>query len=233
MVKEVEIGKILVEWLIGTGYEVFQEVKIGHADRIVDVVAKKINFLWAIELKTCRNLEVINQASKLKSYSNKVSVAIPVLRKDDGYSFWCSILEWQNIGLLEIHRFTESEKKWGLSPVKEIIVPMLVDSPELGLRLQERLFENQKDFAEAGNSKSKYWSPFQETKKQIIETVKSNPGLSVKELVFRIKHHYETDERASSAILTWIRNGVIGGISIKKVKNRCYLYPKLLEKKDG
>jgi Holliday junction resolvase len=50
MIKEIDIGKALVEWLNVQHWDVYQEVKI--YSHIADVVAVRNGIVWIIECKT-------------------------------------------------------------------------------------------------------------------------------------------------------------------------------------
>ena len=82
--------------------------------------------------------------------------------------------------------------------------------------------EGQKHFAEAGTDKGGHWTPFKQTCLEVRAMVTSNPGISAKDLVNSIKHHYKTERSAMGSLAKWTREGVVPGVALRNGR----YYPK-------
>lgn len=214
--RETEIAKSVVDWLIVQHCDVYQEVCLWTHGPVADIVAVFKHLVWVVECKTTLNLALIEQAQPWKRYAHFVSVAVPKVSTDAGREMARKVLQWLGIGLLVINVDMRS--------VYQQMSPAL-NRGAITARLKARLCEEQKTFAEAGNNNGQYWTPYQETCRRVIEKVTSSPGITFRELVEDLRHHYCSDARARSALRGWIDRGAIAGVRMEREGRLLRLYP--------
>lgn len=214
---EVDVAKQVICWLKDYHWEVYQEVKFKFSGGVADIVAVQNNLVWIIEVKNNLGLKVIEQADRWKYLANYVSIAVP-----GGHSntFADNILKWKKIGSIIVNQ----------SECYEHIRPFL-NRKALTDKVKEGLKEQHKTYAEAGNNKGRYWSPFKETCRQIVLAVMREDGILLKDLIDKIDHHYHTPSSAKSSILEWTKRGYIHGIEVRLENNRYRFYQN--NKKEG
>lgn len=201
MKSEEALGKILVSWLKESGWEVFQEVK--HCGHVADVVAKKCNVTWVIEIKSNPCLKVLEQAAYWFNRCNFVSVCTLSNKNIAAFEKICMN---SGIGLIVFGKTGKLSKN----------IEGRYFDPKYTISVS--LCEQQKTYANAGNDQRDFFSPFKQTRDSFVAYVKANPGCTIKSVVESINHHYKTDKQACSALLHWIKKGVIGVVLKKKTK---------------
>ena len=213
---ETELAKDVIEWLTADGWEVFQEVPAhGH---VADIVAKRGPLVWIIEAKVSFGLAVIEQASNWVHYANLVSVAVPYSRKDEFKRQICSkfgvgVLVWR-------HEHNTYANSWKIS---ETIRPEFCRKT-IG-SWEKILKEQHKTFCAAGSTgQKKRFTPFVDTCQQLVQIVTNNPGITLKNALLLIKHHYKTPASARASILHYIENRIIGEIRAEFVNKEILLY---------
>lgn len=220
---EVELARPIVAWLLDLGWEVFQEVCGWSASSApsgprADIVARRGRVLWVIEVKRSLDLTVLGQAHIWKRRAHRVSVAVPFRRDSTGRDFALLAAAGDGIGVLVARHVYDGEIK---------VVEHL--RPELRRRvLGIELVESQKTWAEAGNAEGKRWSPFKQTCKLVREVVEQTPGLTIREVVDRVDHHYASVASARGSLLTWARAGRLDGVKVlggTKTTGHLRLYP--------
>lgn len=213
---EQQLSTYLVEWLKRDGWDVYQEVE--SVGGIADIVALKNNILWTIECKNSLTLAVLEQSLNWLNKSHFVSVYVPQKKKVKGYRAALTLLVDNGIGLIKYSNML-------ISPGIHVEL-----KPKLNRKISKSLFnslhEEQKSFAPAGNSKGSRWTPFKQTCINLYSEVKTNPGLTLKEYIDTIKHHYRSDPTAISCISGYIKSGVIQNIDIVNENGKLKLYPK-------
>lgn len=213
---ETELAAIVVNWLKAEQWEVFQEVSTsGGGSQRCDIYARRGAVHWAIEVKTSFSLKVIEQALKWKGRANRVSVAVPNRSKQGFPGIVC---ERFGIGILYIgpagHGYTPIFETRG-SFDRNISIPPL--------------HEEQKTYATAGNADSYFYTPFRATCDALRRAVEASPGLSMKEAMTRISHHYSSDATARGSLTQWIDQGKVRGVRIERAGRRVYLFPAITE----
>lgn len=212
-IKETDIAKAVINWLKDYKWEVYQEVKIPHFSKIADIIAVQNNIVWIIETKTSLGLKVIAQAYCWRFKANYLSVATPYNRDSDTRDLIDDFLLWKGIGYLQICN----------SDIYESVKPKLYRKADVK-SIINNLKEDHKTFAEAGNNKHSYYSPFKDTCRNILNEVTRNQGILLNDLIKNIKHHYHTPESAKSSILTWTKSGIIKGVTVKMVDRKYRFY---------
>lgn len=190
---ETELAKWTIAWLENMEWDVYQEVTHGQGLPRADIVAKRGTIIWVIETKLSFGLSVLQQAHYWRAHTHMVSVATWLHVKDFGKG----IAKHLGVGIISPCR----------ERTTEIIRPALNRNP---LKLP-KLHPEHKVFAEAGSNGS-WYTPFQRTSRIVAETVKNYPGLTMKELVSQVDHHYASAASARQSLKTWIEAGKISGV---------------------
>lgn len=205
---EAEIAAAIVAWLRSQGWEVYQEVQPPrNVSGRCDIVATQGPIVWAIETKTSLSLSLIGQAVEWKPFAHYVSVGIPFSRYN---RFAERVLRDYGIGLLNVYR----------DDVNETRTPAL--QRKISPILKNALCEEQKTYAEAGNNRSEFYSPFKKTRDLLIDLVKRKPGIRLRVAVGELSHHYSSHVNAVASLRVWINSGLIKGLRLEKGM----LYPK-------
>ena len=207
LLKETDLARVVVCWLKDYGWEVYQEVKIDAC--IADIVAIQNNIIWIIECKKSMGLKVIDQAIRWKSYAHYVSIA--TFPRIQNVYIIEDIIKWKEIGCLTV-----------LNEVNEWIKPSLNRKAFTDVILKN-IREEQKTFVDAGSTGG-YYTPFKDTCNKIYKEVSHNPGITLNELILKIKHHYKTPESAKHCILSWAKEGIIKHIRVQKEDGKYKFY---------
>lgn len=204
---EAALAQDLREWLTASHWEVYQEVK--HCGSICDLIAKRGPVLWAIECKQSPNLDVILQALNWREATHYVSIAAPMCKGSYRVE---PILREFGIGYLWMRGKGED--------------PSMRMAPMRRPKHLPELHEEQKTFCAAGGNRGGYYTPFKATCRNVVETIKAFPGISLRDLIGKAKHHYSNDRSAMSCILRWIEDGVISECRVERIGKKITLYPK-------
>ena len=211
--KETELAEVVVNWLQDYKWDVYQEVESSITLCVADIVAIQKHLSWVIECKTTLSLSLIRQADNWFGKANYISVAVPYPHKiGKDQIFVRRILEKLGIGLLYISN----------DDVKEEVRPQL--NRYIYPKPKTYLKEEHKVWAKAGNNLNERYTPFQDTCGQILREIRLSPGLTVKELIGKINHHYRTPESAKGSLLKWGQEGLIKGVIVKRDKNNLRFY---------
>lgn len=214
MKTEVDLAERLVHYLRERNYEVYQEVPI-YGNKI-DIVAKKDDKHWAIECKMMFNLDVLGQAYNNREFVHYSSICVPNITKNRPYGV-------PNVSKSRSNIFgREAARKFGLGVIEinkstlqvfETVQPI----EHLNAKYLDKLalFEQQKDYVQAGSNSGKAWSSFQNTRKTLFDYIKSQ-GDSCKliDAIKNIKHHYASDSSAVSALRKIIKHKDLDEFSI-------------------
>ena len=209
--KEIDIARTVIDWL--EGWDIYQEVQVFSGGNRADIIAVQGNIVWTIEVKLSLSLCLLSQASRWTKLSHFVSVAVPRgrNRKDSAAAEY---LRWKGIGYLCV-----------TDGIREQIKPRL-NRKAVAYHIKNALCEQHKTFALAGNADGNYWTPYQETCRRILAKVKKNPGLTMKELIDGLKHHYASSQSARCAIPKWADMGKIPGVELRRDGRFLKFYPR-------
>ncbi len=202
---EKELCKALIQYLKDFPYEIYQEVS--HMYGRADIVAKSGQILLGIEAKTTLSMAVLEQAIRSRELFHYAYIYVPRSR-NTGRGLAERICKQYGIGIFTCYQ------QGTTFIVKE----------ELKARLNRKaltkyvpLHEQQKDFSEAGNNTGRYWSPFKDTCRQLINLVTSQPGLCMPygDALKKIDHHYSSLGSAKSSLKLWIGIGELQRLSLE------------------
>lgn len=230
---EEEIASRVVYFLKEMKWEVYQEVDAGCR---ADIVGTRDHVCCIVEVKTTLSTDLCAQVMewRRRRAANYIYIAVPRPKLPTGFRsqysrgklFLYEILEEKGIGILEVKSdFWGGEEHW---EVVERSGAKLIR--KLAMDIREKLHEEQKVFARAGNAINKHWTPWKGTCMAWAGYVNEHPGCTIKECIDIAGHHYSTDSTARSSMLTWIKEGKVEGVECRSVKvgkrEQWLLYPK-------
>jgi hypothetical protein len=215
---EVELARLVVEWLHQLGWEVYQEVELSRYSRVADIVAVQAGKVWFVECKTAFGLPVIEQADYWRfRVAHYVSVAVPPSGRNTHrrHAIAEQFLRWRGIGLLTV----DINKS-----VREDIAPSLNRRASVG-RVLDTLTEQHKTYSEAGAANGRRWTPFRATCQAVSRAVADSPGIHMTELLRTVKTHYGSTSTARACIKHWAEAGKIDGVRLVRDGKLLRLYP--------
>jgi len=224
--KETELAQVVVDWLKNQQWTVYQEVQLEFGGHRADVVGECGGLTWVVECKTTMSLALLEQALKWKPYANFVSVAVPrPKRRTNGQGAAQVFLRQNGIGLINVCNY--KLRGIGMYDVAaRLIEPNHLNRNVAG-SLRASLCDEQKDYAQAGNSDGLYWTPFKRTCQELRRIVQATPGIHLKAAIDGIRHHYSSDQTARACISKYVQSGkdIIPGVSCERDGNKLCLYP--------
>lgn len=189
---EAELAAIIVAWLNGKSWEVFQEVHVGG--HTIDIVGRKDDQVWCIETKTTLNLDLMAQAERHvnSKYTHLVSVAVPKAKSSHGRDFARKVLLDHGIGLLIVD-YGSWKDPYVIGGIPIVIHDVRPASYKV---LCSALVPEAKTFAMAGNNSGYYFSPYKKTVANIREFLGAHPGSNMDQILDGISHHYSSKSSA-------------------------------------
>ena len=163
-------------------------------------------------------LDVIYQAHGWHAFAHYISIGIPTKLRSKTFPFGKTVCKKFNIGVLSCD-FSRLHR----GGVNELVKPSLFRKPLKHLR--RALHEEHKTYAQAGNADGKFWSPFKNTCQNLVREVSLNPGMTMKELINTVKHHYASETGARGSIVQWTRAGKIKGLRLDESVRPMRVYP--------
>ena len=212
---ETEIAEIIIPYLKEMGWEVYQEVQPRNHGSVADIVATQGQLVWVLECKNSFGLAVMSQAYDWKKYAHYVSIVVPHSYRDNNNNIKKEILNYFGIGCYQVLKQERYDMKGYVNKVTQFF-PVKLNRQAMAHVIRECLTEEHKTWAKAGNANGDRFTPFQNTKKQLIATVRQYPGITIKELITSIDHHYSNEASAKVSILQWIHKGIISEIQLKR-----------------
>ena len=205
---EAELGEAVAAWLEVQGWDVYPEVQIFTGGARADIVATRGRYIWVVECKRAFGLAVIAQADAWRRFSHLTSVAVPGARNSDSRYFGERVCLERGIGIIHPRPTLPAEQwdRWGYKP------PALRRAADTA-QLRSRLDPGHKRHR-PGNADHSYHTPFRATCERLAELVKRSPGLTIREAIDGIAHHYQSDVNARASLRQWVRGGHVPGVAL-------------------
>lgn len=220
---ETDLAPPVIAWLEEDGWEVFQEVVIYQGSPRADLVATKHGLVWVLELKKTLSLDLLDQTAHWTRYAHYSSAVVPQSKKRYSRNqLVFQICEWKGIGLLEVgppSTWHNAGPNVGKTVEPRLHRKAMVDKVRDALRPQH------KDFAQAGNANGKFWSRFRQTCQDLARVVELSPGITMKQAIERIDHHYSSLSSARTSLALWIERGKVEHVKMRLEGGQTHLYP--------
>ena len=216
---EVELAAVVVDWLRGLGFIVYQEVQVKSHGRSADIVARRSGIVWVIEAKLSLSLDVVEQALKWAGNAHYVAVAVPKGHRRhtsllDG-NLMSEVLEWKGVGLILAD---------GDGSVVEQQHPKIHRRANTAV-ITSALTERHETFASAGNADGQRYTPFRRTCDNLADIAAGWPGIQFKAALERLRHHYPTEQAAERFLFEAGTNGKIPGVKFQLENKHWTLWP--------
>lgn len=213
---EKELAIEIVKYLKNNGWIVYPEIYD------IDIVATKQEEtsknklkIIGIECKKQFNLTVLSQAYEKSYLVDGIYIGIPDIRNKN-QTFGLQVAKKFNIGTFLVKHKSFSYNNHVVS---------CYSNPEFSTRRYDKIDKlldpKAENYAEAGQVGGRQWTLFKKTSYAIIEYVKLNPGLNLKEILKTVPHHYKTLNSATSCIKKMIEDQVIKDLKI--IDGKIYL----------
>ena len=204
---EVEVARPVVSHFKTLG-EVFPEVCCwAYGDR-ADIVCRRADgSLDVCEVKVAPSRKLEYQIMCWGSYADRVWVAYVPPRRGAVSERWSETFRKDGVGVIHVY---------GDQVAVRVEASPRTPSDWRRQRLANALSPLHSDYAEAGNADSHYLSAFRVTCTNLRDAIRARPGITMKEAVEAIEHHYTTDKVARSSMLAWIRKGKIDGVETRE-----------------
>lgn len=208
-IKESVIADKAIEYLEKQGWEIFKEV--GGPGGRCDIVAKRNELLWAIECKVNFGLNVIEQALNWKKYkkANYISVAVSSMPSKLGKEICFD----RGIGIFHYQKWSDSVKEIEPADFISDIKPF-------------KLFDEQKEWGEAGTKEGGYFTPFKKTCCNLVGIVKETNGIELNKAFKELEHHYRSLSSAKQCLKGFINTNIISELEIRTIDKKEYLFLK-------
>ena len=199
---EENLAEVVVNWLESKNWDVYQEVQFRGYGPVADIVAIKDNQMWMIESKLALGFSVLAQAEKWQCHYR--SVAVPRATKGNNSArrlAYKVCRDCLGIGIMEI-----SPAGWD---VFVVVAPKLQDNVDVIVKRQQAILNpHHKNFAKAGSSGSKHYTPYKQTMLEIKEFITNNPKCTLNDIIDHVgKAHYASEASAKNgirvALTTW------------------------------
>lgn len=213
---EQEMAEVVIKHLERTGWEVWQEVQIHPGTPIADIVARKEDETIIVECKRSFGYRLISDGMNWLGYADRVCIAYPMRKFGDkrterAAAFMINLYNLEEWKVTKDYVNTGAIKYQKNRNGKEQLLGVLCDE--------------HKEWAKAGSQNARRVSDFQITCAHLEKYVRTNPGITLKEAVPEIAHHYAHDNSALGALSKLIASGDVRGIKCEGVGRNMNLYP--------
>lgn len=212
-IAEADYAKLVCDWLVNIGWDVYVEVSTGVGAPRADIVATMGNSCcWVIECKVRPGMGLIDQATTWIGYADFISIAVPPVKSFTHATHWQNLCRWYGIGFFSVHINPDpSDHYWKYShkpPVKMNVRPHLQPPiyPSIVVSRRgmiEKYLHDEQRYGvteyDAG-TKGEYFTLYKRTRKNLLEYVAKHPGCTMREAVEGIEHHWG-DNRTAIQVL--------------------------------
>lgn len=196
---------------------VFPEVSPwSGGDRADLVVVRDDATLDIVEVKTAPCKKLLRQIQGWRGAAERRWVAFDPPRRGEKCQRWLAAFSDDGVGVLYV--------VGGVVSVAALPIECAT-SPFHRDRMVAALTPLHAQFGAAGNARGAFYTPFRHTCDNLRAALVRAPGLTIREAVERISHHYTSDKVARSSLLAWIRKGVVEGVESRADGRVLRLFP--------
>jgi hypothetical protein len=218
---EEDFASSVVAWLKDQHWVVYQEVEPHRSGSIADIIAVQGAVVWIVETKLSFNPEVLWQATQWAQHAHYVSVAVPSLgRRNERFRMLERYCRQNGIGVLVPSTYDQKEYDFS-----EEVEPEFVRKPGMLDRVKNSLRPEHLTYAKAGNADGRRYTPWKATCDAVRRKVEETPGITMKDCIDGMKHHYSSNSCARNSMAKWIDAGKVEGVRSKRDGKFLRLYP--------
>lgn len=210
---EERMATVVVTELQRQGYAVYQEVSTGYGGKRADIVARLGPIVTVVECKASLSLRLLDQLLGWRGQAHHIIGAYQAGRgRNTAVSEFC---RHQGFGL------------WfaGVEGIEEVLAPRFNRTAHIAHTVA-CLSEAQRSgqYAAAG-SKGAYFTPFRRTTDLLRSAVRDTPGITLREALGSIAHHYANARSGMSSLPDLIRKGLVPGVRLEPEGRVLRLFP--------
>lgn len=213
MIKPEELlARAVVSELQRQGFETYEEVSMGQGAHRADIVGVRGPVVAVVECKAKMSLKFLDQLLRWRGGAHLIIGAHGWSRSAESAKRLCQL---QGFGL------------WSVlgDEISVYVEPQLHRrAGAASLRKRLRAEHQSAEYAKAGTMGG-YWTPFRQTASELLRLVKEKPGITLKDAMGEMKHHYANNRSACSSIPALITRGVVVGIRMERDGKSIALYP--------
>ena len=213
---EADLARAVVSELQIQGYDTYEEV--GRGNR-ADVVGLRGSLLVVVECKVSMGLAVLDQCCNWFGKAHLIVAATGYARpnlaaerfmRHEGIGHWKVGLDYNSATSVDEKIKPRLWRKAATAELRKLCVPETRSGGE---------------FAKAGTNGGGYFSPFRKTAGELAIVAKENAGITLKDALSLVKHHYASNSSAMSCLPGLIRQGVVKGVRVETENGKLKLYP--------
>jgi len=201
---EAALCVVMESYLTDLKLDVYKEVSTPVG--IIDIVAKQGPVLWAVEAKMTAGLGLLEQAESRLRFCHRVSVVTPLPPS----TFFRQICREKGIGVFCVGQksvYFRDRDPEEVACIEERVAPAF-RRKVAGVKLYEAMRDTT-----AGLPSPLRVTPFTQTCDSIRRALAHKPeGMTLRELINGISHHYRTVSTAKVSLAKWMRSGVVAGV---------------------
>jgi hypothetical protein len=187
---------------------------------VADIVARVGAEIWIVEVKTSLSIALIVQAHGRRRLAHRTWIAAPYTR---GCAEAARVVGELGIGVMLVRT-----REWSDGASARVTIEH--DARRLTsnrrIPLAGKLRPEHKTHAKAGAiGGGGRWTPFRDTCEQLRAVVASAPGITLKEGIAAIRHHYTSMASARGALAARIESGLVPGVRLERDGKAVRLYP--------
>lgn len=215
--KEIDLAKPVVNWLIDQHWDVYQEVT--SAGGIADIMAVRAGKLWIIECKTSLTFAVLEQASHWRAHYRSIAVPWSDSRgRDVAYDIAHDYLK---LGVL-----TVKAKNNYVNQLKT--PPLMREYHRYAKRIMGELCDELKTRCPAGSISGDRFTPYRRTMEAVRDYIYHHPGCTINEIIKGIdRYHYANDKSAMGSIKAALENWESSWCEVKIVDGKPAYFEKV------
>ncbi len=211
---EAELAKDVLDHLRAEGWETFQEVNAPAG--AADIVATRGQLVAVVECKKRLCIEVIEQAYRWLPYAHFVWAAV--------WGHSASGLLWRIANDFGIGVVTNSHHNRG-QDIREHGGRLNRRPPAVAALRALLAPQHKGGYQEAGTNHGRRWTPYQSTLHELRNAVKAQPGITLKDAIDSIRHHYASSSSARASLKHWLDAGKVEGLRVEQDGRLLKLYP--------
>ncbi len=214
---ETELAKIIIRYFKHEHYDVYQECP--GAGGAADIVVTKGQVIGVVECKKTMNMELLEQSERWLKHAHFIWAATWYPRR--GGNAWANrLLRHYGIGLLYA---VNPENTYG-DPVREEIKPQFRRKIDITFKESLRPQMMSGEYGVAGSNRAGRYTPFKATCEALLDTVRANPGVTLKDAISSIKTHYASNSAARVNLKKYIEENIVKGLTYRIEDGKFRLY---------
>jgi len=210
---EATLAGQMIRYLQRGGWEIWEEYQPTTLGPVCDIVARRNGIVHALEVKKGMGFSVLGQAYNWLGMVHQVSCVTRILHRVNHTQKFLQrdVCDARGIGWYAVMLGGE---------VLTQVEPATAD-----VECNWEFTKERKRDGIAGTKGGKHWTRFKQTTMNLLQHVMECPGNRITYAVKDIKHHYNSDKSARSALMRAVDEGIVPGVEGRREAGLTLLYP--------